>query len=349
MFGIDVSGAVSRASSAVSNILTSPADVSTDGSLQSKDLSRLSDSQYEELNSYYYARPYVKNYSERKTENEIEKLESQYSDRDTPHDVSQELNALRRHLELLQMPEYGDTPGPVVVQPGNQEMRFAVGDVVTAETQLGQYNRANASDQKMSGLLSEQIRALVESKGLLSSISGVTESILKQQTRTSSQNEEQSGLIESQTDVLEGISGQNEQLKEKLSGVWEDFRKFGEEVIDRFNSLNDGVHDVRKQLEDTASSSSFDSKRDGSRIAKPIPRLDGSGSSDQASNVENPTEALTQTIIQQESSGRSGVVNRDAEGDRVAYGLGQVLGENVPRWTEQALGESMTPQEFLQD
>jgi hypothetical protein len=36
------------------------------------------------------------------------------------------------------------------------------------------------------------------------------------------------------------------------------------------------------------------------------------------------------------------------EGDR-AYGKYQVMGKNVPSWTKQALGKSMTPQQFLND
>ena len=35
-------------------------------------------------------------------------------------------------------------------------------------------------------------------------------------------------------------------------------------------------------------------------------------------------------------------------GDR-AYGKYQVMGQNVPEWTQAALGRAMTPQEFLKD
>jgi len=56
-----------------------------------------------------------------------------------------------------------------------------------------------------------------------------------------------------------------------------------------------------------------------------------------------------QAIKRSESGGRSdalGPVTR--KGDR-AYGLYQVMGANIPSWTEEALGRRMTPEEFLKD
>jgi hypothetical protein len=56
-----------------------------------------------------------------------------------------------------------------------------------------------------------------------------------------------------------------------------------------------------------------------------------------------------QAIKRIESGGRSdalGPVTR--KGDR-AHGLYQVMGANVPSWTEEALGRRMTPEEFLKD
>jgi len=63
----------------------------------------------------------------------------------------------------------------------------------------------------------------------------------------------------------------------------------------------------------------------------------------------NTVTALRRAIIGQESNGNFRAVNRDAEADgkTAAYGYGQVLGQNIPRWTKQALGEALTPQQFL--
>jgi len=48
-----------------------------------------------------------------------------------------------------------------------------------------------------------------------------------------------------------------------------------------------------------------------------------------------------------ESGGRYDLLGpRTSSGDR-AYGKYQVMGENIPQWTKDALGRSMTPSEFL--
>lgn len=64
----------------------------------------------------------------------------------------------------------------------------------------------------------------------------------------------------------------------------------------------------------------------------------------------NPLQQLERGIARVESGGDYGAlgpdVRRKAGVDR-AYGKYQVMGANVPGWTEQALGRRMTPQEFL--
>ena len=50
-----------------------------------------------------------------------------------------------------------------------------------------------------------------------------------------------------------------------------------------------------------------------------------------------------------ESGGRYDIVGpATGSGDR-AYGKYQIMGANIPEWTQAALGKSMTPQEFLAD
>lgn len=64
----------------------------------------------------------------------------------------------------------------------------------------------------------------------------------------------------------------------------------------------------------------------------------------QSSLVGQPSR-LSQAIIGKESGGQSGVTNKDSG----ALGYGQVMPENVPSWTKEALGRSMTPEAFLND
>ncbi len=54
---------------------------------------------------------------------------------------------------------------------------------------------------------------------------------------------------------------------------------------------------------------------------------------------------LYQAIVAQESGGRPGEVQKRTG----ALGLGQVMPSNVPSWTKEALGKSLTPEEFLKD
>ncbi len=60
------------------------------------------------------------------------------------------------------------------------------------------------------------------------------------------------------------------------------------------------------------------------------------------SEIERRVEALRRAIIGQESGGRSRIVNRHSG----ATGLGQVLQSNIPTWTREALGESMSVSDF---
>lgn len=65
--------------------------------------------------------------------------------------------------------------------------------------------------------------------------------------------------------------------------------------------------------------------------------------------LESDIAAAKAAIAAKESGGRynaMGPVTR--RGDR-AYGKYQVMGENIPVWTRQAIGRAMTPQEFLND
>ena len=65
----------------------------------------------------------------------------------------------------------------------------------------------------------------------------------------------------------------------------------------------------------------------------------------------NPKVAkVRDAIIGQESGGDSKAINNNGgAGSSRAAGLGQVMPENIPVWTREALGRSLTYQEFLND
>jgi hypothetical protein len=56
-----------------------------------------------------------------------------------------------------------------------------------------------------------------------------------------------------------------------------------------------------------------------------------------------------QAIGQIESGGRYGSVGPSTKNGDRAYGKYQVMGNNIPQWTAQVLGRSMSPSEFLQN
>lgn len=67
--------------------------------------------------------------------------------------------------------------------------------------------------------------------------------------------------------------------------------------------------------------------------------------------VAGPTGKALEALASVESGGRYDALGPVMEtgsykGDR-AYGKYQVMGKNIPSWTKEALGTSMTPEEFL--
>jgi len=68
--------------------------------------------------------------------------------------------------------------------------------------------------------------------------------------------------------------------------------------------------------------------------------------SERSVNVQGSfnVDALMRAIIGQESAGKFNAVNSDSG----ALGYGQVMPENVPSWSLESLGYTLTPEEFLQ-
>lgn len=61
--------------------------------------------------------------------------------------------------------------------------------------------------------------------------------------------------------------------------------------------------------------------------------------------VFNP--AFADSIGQIESGGNYGILGPVTKSGDRAYGKYQVMGQNIPQWTKEVLGVSMTPQQFL--
>jgi hypothetical protein len=69
-----------------------------------------------------------------------------------------------------------------------------------------------------------------------------------------------------------------------------------------------------------------------------------------ASSGGNPVDTLLSNISNRlESGGDYGAVGPKTSSGDQAYGKYQVMGANIPSWTSEVLGKSMTPQEFLSD
>lgn len=77
--------------------------------------------------------------------------------------------------------------------------------------------------------------------------------------------------------------------------------------------------------------------------AAPEPQAQASGSGAMAGGTK--LDALRRAIIGQESNGDSYITNKDSG----AIGYGQVMPDNVPSWTREALGRSLTPDQFRND
>lgn len=62
------------------------------------------------------------------------------------------------------------------------------------------------------------------------------------------------------------------------------------------------------------------------------------------SAVPAPLERLRKAVVQQESNGNHQLLNASGSG---AMGLGQIMPENLPSWSQEALGRSISQEEFL--
>jgi hypothetical protein len=84
----------------------------------------------------------------------------------------------------------------------------------------------------------------------------------------------------------------------------------------------------------------------------PVPQQPFTGSPASAGSTntqDNPIAKMAEVTSGQESGGNYHSIGPETRtGDR-AYGKYQVMGANVPSWTQEVTGRSMTPAEFLQD
>ena len=81
------------------------------------------------------------------------------------------------------------------------------------------------------------------------------------------------------------------------------------------------------------------------KAAKPTVTLVTATAATTSSGGGTNLDALRRAIIGQESGGDSRILNPDSG----AIGYGQVMPANVPSWTREALGRSLTPSQFRED
>lgn len=65
--------------------------------------------------------------------------------------------------------------------------------------------------------------------------------------------------------------------------------------------------------------------------------------------ADNDLDRLMEGIAHQESGGNYGALGPQTKSGDRAYGKYQVMGANVPQWTREVLGKSLTPEEFRAD
>ncbi|KAM3099317.1 lytic transglycosylase domain-containing protein [Phormidesmis sp. 146-12] len=87
-------------------------------------------------------------------------------------------------------------------------------------------------------------------------------------------------------------------------------------------------------------------------LAMPVLSSLGSGGltirpvSPSPNQTSSHVKALRQAIVGQESNGDCSIQNHSGSG---AAGLAQIMPENIPVWSQEALGRTVTLQEFLSD
>ena len=64
---------------------------------------------------------------------------------------------------------------------------------------------------------------------------------------------------------------------------------------------------------------------------------------------EDPMDKYARAISANESGGRYNAIGPETKSGDRAYGKYQVMGNNIPSWTEETLGKRMSPEEFLRD
>ena len=66
-----------------------------------------------------------------------------------------------------------------------------------------------------------------------------------------------------------------------------------------------------------------------------------------AKGLNSPIQRVAEAIGQFESGGNYRAIGKDVGKGNRAYGKYQVMASNIPSWTKEALGKSLTPQQFL--
>lgn len=91
---------------------------------------------------------------------------------------------------------------------------------------------------------------------------------------------------------------------------------------------------------------SFDMPSGGSNEGGKLPTFAGFGGTDLGGS---DMARFAEAIKGNESGGRYGVLGPVTKGGDRAYGAYQVMGKNIPSWTQEALGKALTPQDFLKN
>ena len=138
-------------------------------------------------------------------------------------------------------------------------------------------------------------------------------------------------------DGVQSLLDQAQQIFEQKLGLRSSKLQFQSEVYSNENEMEDFIRQVKGASDALLEFRNYLSGDNSSSNAV------GSNSNDASNQTSNIVTSLRRAIFEQESGANFKAVNPDSG----ALGYGQVMPANVASWTKEALGRSLTAQEFL--
>lgn len=194
----------------------------------------------------------------------------------------------------------------------------------------------------------------------LSAVSGELANVFKKSGATDAEikNIGVLGVNSTPTDVKSYISKAVDLMVGKLQGLNDTYEMgMGKSPDNGFMStssiaalqkLKDAGFDVTIPGQDQGGGGSIYSTPGGTQYEQGADGLYYPKASGGAGNAVS-AKSLSEAVGKYESGGNYGTIGPVTSSGDKAYGKYQVMGNNIPSWTKEVLGKSMTPQQFLND